>query len=98
MNTGRVLLVVVTLVLGGCSELPAGPRSVEQLVPTPPSPAPSQAEGITTREQVLRNTGEAEQPAPQLTPEERERLIQGTRREAPSAPNSDSNRPSPPAQ
>ena len=96
MNIGAVLLAVVALVLGDCSQPLAGPQSVERPALSTPSAAPSQAEGTTTREQVVPEKGELP-PGPEPTPEERKRLIRGTEIEAPPAPCSDVNRPSQPA-
>ena len=95
MNTGRVLVVVIALLLVNGGEPPAGPLSVQQPAPSALSAAPSQVHGRVTDGQVVPDKGELP-PAPELTPEERERLLRGTMRKVPTTPSSNADCPSPP--
>ena len=82
MKKDMILLVIFALLVLGCEQRgekhPAQPGS-----PVGPSKA-QKVEGSVTTEQISTRT-EPEQPAPQLSPEERERLILGTEIEAKQA-------------
>lgn len=75
MNTHTVLVLVLTSLLVNCARPP---------VPLTPLAVPSEAQGTVTHEEVVPEKGELP-PHPELTQEERERLLQGTEREAPPA-------------
>ena len=96
MNIAAVFLGVVALVVLSCSQPLAGPRqSTERSVPSTSSTAPSQAQETITRGQVVPHKGELP-PHPEVTPEESERLLKGTMRKVPDAPQSDADPPSSP--
>ena len=96
MNTSAILLVVVALLSANCGPATPGPRSGERPVASTPSATPTQEQGITTEGQIFPEKGEFPS-GPKLTPEEHERLLQGTRRRVPDASGSDADRPGPPA-
>ena len=95
MNTSAILLVVVALLSANCGPATAGPRSGERPVASTPSATPTQEQGTTTEGQIFPEKGEFP-PGPKLTPEEHERLLQGTRRRVPDASGSDADRSNPP--
>ena len=101
MTLSAILLVVVTLLPANCGPATAGPRSGERPVASTPSATPTQEQGpateqgTTTEGQIFPEKGEFP-PGPKLTPEERERLLQGTRRKVPDASGSDADRSNPP--
>ncbi len=89
MNAEAVFLVVVALVVLSCHQPLAGPRqSTERSVPSTSSTAPAQAQETSTPGQVVPQKGELP-PHPEVTPEESERLLKGTMRKVPDAPQSD---------
>ena len=103
MTPSAILLVVVALLSANCGPATPGPRSGERPVASTPSATPTQQEqgitqeqGTTTEGQIFPEKGEFP-PGPKLTPEEHERLLQGTRRRVPDASGSDADRPGPPA-
>jgi hypothetical protein len=93
MHRESALMIAVMLVLGGCSQLFAGPRSPARPALSTRSAAPAPAPGTTTGEQVILHSGKLP-PHPEVTPEESERLLQRTEREDPQGV--DNNPPSPP--
>lgn len=93
MHREPALMIAVVLALGGFSQPLAGPRSPEWPAMSTRSAAPAPAPGTTTGEQVILHSGKLP-PHPEVTPEERERLLQRTEREAPQGV--DNNPPSPP--
>ena len=99
MTLSAILLVVVTLLPANCGPATAGPRSGERPVASTPSATPTQQEqgtqGTTTEGQIFPEKGEFP-PGPKLTPEEHERLLQGTRRRVPDASGPDADRSNPP--
>ena len=95
MTLSAILLVVVTLLPANCGPATAGPRSGERPVASTPSATSSQEQGTTTEGQIFPEKGEFP-PGPKLTPEEHERLLQGTRRRVPDASSSDADRSNPP--
>lgn len=94
MNKGVLPLVVATLLLVPVGQLLARPRSAERLPPSAHRTMPSPAQGTTASGQVIPDKGELP-PGPDLTPEERERLLQGTMRAVSEAPRSDEDCSSP---
>jgi len=95
MTPSAILLVVVALLSANCGPATAGPRSGERPVASTPSAMPTQEQGITTEGQSFPEKGEFP-PGPKLTPEEHERLLQGTRRRVPDASGPDADRSNPP--
>jgi hypothetical protein len=90
-----ISMVVVLVALLGYLLLAAVAERVER--PTSKRSArPSHTEEVTPSGQVVPDKGPLP-PQPELTPEERERLLQGVNKAVPDAPRSDAERPSQPA-
>ena len=96
MKKGFVILTVAVLVaLLGYLLLAGVPERVKRLTSNRTA-KPSPIEEITPSGQVVPDEGPLP-PQPELTPEERERLLQGVNKLVPDAPRSDVERPSQPA-
>ena len=95
MTPSAIFLVVVALLSANCGPATPGPRSGERPIASTPSATPTQEQGTTTEGQIFPEKGEFP-PGPKLTPEEHERLLQGTRRRVPDASDSDADRSNPP--
>lgn len=79
MDIGKIFpIVIVTLIVVSCNN-PNAEKNKKQSVSSDSSTAPEsqQEKGTATQEQVLPDTEEPG-PAPELSQEERERLIRGT--------------------
>jgi hypothetical protein len=84
MNSGAAVVLLAAVAMANCAEPSAETRREEQ-PPSPAVPAPPQTERTTTQPPVVRDPESAGSvPQPLLTPEERERLLRGTKRREPS--------------
>lgn len=93
-HRGLVIILVIGLALVGAWYVFAGPPRTQRPLSLTRSAAPSPAEGTTESGQAVPQKAEPP-PQPEVTPEERERLLDRTQRLDPKAPPND-NLPSPP--
>ena len=83
MSTIDIMTGATVLLLLSCSQPRAGSYRRQQREPTPlSSVAPSPVPGTVSSGELAPDKGELP-PGPVLTPEERERLLQGTMRKVP---------------
>jgi hypothetical protein len=98
MHTGTLRYLVMVVSFGACVQSIAAQRAGEQPAPSMSPVAPSETEGSVTEGSVSPTPGTSAAPAPELTPEEKERLLRGTMRKVPLPQGCANDRPNPPDQ
>ena len=93
MNKGTMIMMLVVLALVGYGELCAGSCRNGQVAPSTHPAGLAPAQGTMQNGQITPNKGEFP-PGPELTPEQREQLLRGTRKRVREGPGADAELPS----